>query len=379
VSACYGPVRPHFAPSYVAASPSRTGRFVLTDDFHRIDIRLRRTRPAANRRRVHTPPADLPEPALRAALAAGWSLRAATLAYRPVGFGSHHWEVTDTGGARRFVTVDDLRTRRVTTGEPLAAGYDRLRSALTAAQALRAAGRDFVVAPLPARDGGPLTLLAGSFAVAVYPFVAGESFDWGNYTPEHCRAVLDLLVAVHTAPPEVHGRALPDDYAIAFRDTVTAALDGSDKGDPGLGPYARPAAELLTAYAPGVRRALAGYDNLVSAARADPPALVLTHGEPHPGNTMRTDDGWLLIDWDTALVAAPERDLWDLDPGDGTLRAAYTAATGAVLRPGLLDLYRLRWDLTEIAGCLARFRGPHGATADDEESFAILEDLVTRL
>jgi spectinomycin phosphotransferase/16S rRNA (guanine(1405)-N(7))-methyltransferase len=126
-----------------------------------------------------------------------------------------------------------------------------------------------------------------------------------------------------------------------------------------------------------VRRALARYDDLVSAARADPPGLVLTHGEPHPGNTMRTNGGWLLIDWDTALVAPPERDLWDLDPGDGTLRAAYTAATGTALRPGLLDLYRLRWDLTEIAVCLARFREPHGTTADDEESWTILKDLVT--
>jgi hypothetical protein len=147
---------------------------------------------------VHTPPADLPEPVLRGALQAGWSLRVATLAYRPVGFGSHHWELTDTTGARRFVTVDDLRTRRVTTGEPLAAGYDRLRAALTAAQALRAAGHDFVVAPLPSRDGEPLAPLGDSFAMAVYPFVPGENCDC---SPEHRRAVLDLLVAVHTAPP----------------------------------------------------------------------------------------------------------------------------------------------------------------------------------
>jgi spectinomycin phosphotransferase/16S rRNA (guanine(1405)-N(7))-methyltransferase len=328
---------------------------------------------------VHTPPADLPEPALRAALEAGWSLRAATLAYRPVGFGSHHWELTDTTGARRFVTADDLRTHRVTTGEPLNAGYDRLRASLAAAQALRAAGRDFVVAPLLSRDGEPLTPLAGFFAVAVYPFVAGESFDWGNYNAEHRRAVLGLLVAVHTAPPEVRARALPDDYVIPFRDAVTAALDGIDRGDPGLGPYARPAAALLTTHTPGVRRALARYDDLVSAARAAPRGLVLTHGEPHPGNTMRVNGGWLLIDWDTALAAPPERDLWDLDPGDGTLRAAYTAATGTALRPGLLDLYRLRWDLTEIAVCLARFREPHGTTADDEESFTILKDLVTRI
>jgi hypothetical protein len=242
---------------------------------------------------MHTPPADLPEPALRAALEVGWSLRAATLVYRPVGFGSHHWELTDTAGGRRFVTVDDLRSRRVTVGEPLSAGYDRLRAALAAAQALRAAGRDFVVAPLPSRDGEPLARLADAFAVAVYPFVAGESFDSGNYSPEHRRAVLDLVVSVHAAAPQVRGRALPDDYAIAFRDAVAATLDRNDAGDPGLGPYARPAAALLAAHAPGVRHALARYDTLVRAARADPAGPVLTHGEPHPGNTIRAGGGWL--------------------------------------------------------------------------------------
>lgn len=327
---------------------------------------------------MHTPPADLTETALRIGLEAGWSLPVATLTYRPVGFGSHHWELTDTSGSRWFVTVDDLRTRRSHLGEPLSVGYGRLRAALRSALALRTVGRDFVVAPLPACDGEPLTRLGESFAIAVYPFVTGASFDWGSYTPEHRLAVLDLVVAVHAAPAAVRRRALVDDYAVPFRDAVFAALDGVDLGDAGLGPHARPATDLLLAHATGVRRAFGRYETLVSAAVADPPALVLTHGEPHPGNTMRTDDGWRLIDWDTALVAPPERDLWDLDPGDGTLHAAYTAATGTALRADLLDLYRLRWDLSEIGVCLAWFRGPHGTSDDDEETWAILEDLVTR-
>jgi hypothetical protein len=71
---------------------------------------------------VHTPPTDLPDAALRTALETGWSLDAAALAYRPVGFGSHHWELTDGTGVHWFVTVDDLRTRRLSPGEPLADG-----------------------------------------------------------------------------------------------------------------------------------------------------------------------------------------------------------------------------------------------------------------
>jgi hypothetical protein len=322
---------------------------------------------------VRTPPTDLPEPVLRDALERGWSLPAATLRYRPVGFGSHHWEVTDTTGARRFVTVDDLRTRRRTAGEPLTAGYHRQRAALAAALALRAAGRSFVVAPLPARDGEPLARLGDCFVVSVYPFLAGESFDWDHHPPQHRRAVLDLLVAVHTAPPQVRRHALADDYGIPSGDAIIAALDGRA---PGPGPYARPMAELLAARAAGVRRALARYDDLVAAARADPPEPVLTHGEPHPGNTMRTGGGLLLIDWDTALAAPPERDLWQLGPDDCTLLAGYTTATGTVPRPDLMDLYRLRWDLAEIAAGLARFGQPHGLTADDEQTWGNLEESV---
>jgi hypothetical protein len=355
---------------------------------------------------VHTPPADLPESVLRAALERHWSLRVEALIYRPVGFGSHHWELTDPTGARLFVTVDDLRTRRIRSGEPLIAGCDRLRASLAAAQALRAAGHDFVVAPVPTHDGEPLARLADSFTVAVYPFVVGESFDWDAYPAQHRGVALDLLLAVHSASPLVRSHALTDGYAIPFRDVLIAALDAgpasripdpttvtvhttttpdpsavtleTNTGDPDLGPYARPAAELLAQHAPGVRDDLARYDALVTAARTDPPTLVLTHGEPHPGNTMRTDGGWLLIDWDTALVAPPERDLWDLDPGDGTQHAAYTSATGTALRPDLLDLYRLRWDLTEIAACLARFHEPHTGTADDEETWTNLKELLPR-
>lgn len=313
-----------------------------------------------------TPPDDLPETALRAALADGWSLGDAELEYRPVGFGSHHWAIV---GDRRFVTVDDLRTRRWSTGEPLAEGFRRLHAALTATLALRAAGRDFVVAPLPARDGNPAVPLGDFFAVAVYPWVTGESLDWDSYTSDLRLAVLDLLISVHAAPPD---HALPDDYAIQLRDVLTDTRAFSPTG-----PYTQPAADLIAARDSGIRQALARYDGLVTAVRADPPALVPTHGEPHPGNVMRTGTGDLmLIDWDTARLAPPERDLWDLDPGDGSLHAAYTAATGAKPRADLLGLYRLRWDLTEIALCLSRFREPHGATADDEETWTNLEESV---
>ena len=36
---------------------------------------------------------------------------------------------------------------------------------------------------------------------------------------------------------------------------------------------------------------------------------VITQGEPHPGNVLRTLAGLRLIDWDVSALARPERDL----------------------------------------------------------------------
>jgi hypothetical protein len=94
---------------------------------------------------------------------------------------------------------------------------------------------------------------------------------------------------------------------------------------------------------------------------------------------MLTSAGWLLIDWDTALCAPPERDLWSLDPGDGSLLAAYADATGVTPLPAVLDLHRIRWDLADIAADLSRSRRYHRGNLDDDKSFAPLHALVSGL
>jgi hypothetical protein len=236
-----------------------------------------------------------------------------------------------------------------------------------------------VVAPVPARDGEPLARVNGRFGVAVYPFVAGQSFDWGEFSsPAHRLSVLGLLVDTHTAPPAASQRALADDFTVPCRDELEAACaPAGDVAD--CGPYARPVSLLVRQYAAPIQRLLARYDALVLEARVQGTRTVLTHGEPHPGNTMLTADGWMLIDWDTALVAPPERDLWDLDPGDGSILDAYANATGTSPRPCLLDLYRLRWDLADIAVDVSRFRRPHAGNIDDDKSWELLSSLIKRV
>lgn len=335
-----------------------------------------------------TPPDGFSENMLVSALARGWRVTPAAMTYRPVGFGSHHWEVVEAAGTRWFVTVDDLKAKLCSPDEPLPRALGRLRASLAAARDLRDCGPGFgfVVAPVAALDGEPLTPAGDRFAVALYPLVGGQSFTWGEFaTAEHRRCVLDLLVAIHTAPAAASRHAMPDDFAVPLRTELEAALDdqaadGASTPDipdaDDCGPYARLAAQLLAKHAAPIRRLLTRYDELVAEGHAQPYRAVLTHGEPHPGNTMLGPDGWLLIDWDTVLLAPPERDLWGLDPGDGSILAAYADATGVVPVPSMLELYRIRWDLADMALIADGFRRPHSGSADDVESWSLLGSLV---
>jgi hypothetical protein len=325
------------------------------------------------------PPDCLPEAALAAELERRWGMSVASAEYRPVGWGSHHWAVTDAAGSRWFVTADELEQKRMSEQEPLGAAFGRLRASLAAATDLRTSGAAFVVAPVGTGDGEPLVRVNDRFGVAVYPFIDGQRFDWGEFSsPEHRLGVLRLVAAVHTAPAAVSRRALADDFAVPHRDALEAAFDpASDVAD--AGPYALGTSVVVRRNAAPIRQLLARYDGLVSRARSRPGRAVLTHGEPHPGNTMLTADGWVLIDWDTALVAPPERDLWLIDPGDGTIFDAYASATGVNPMPDLVQAYRLRWDIADIAVDVGRFRRPHAGGPEDDKAWGLLASVIERL
>jgi hypothetical protein len=52
----------------------------------------------------------------------------ASMDYRAIGWGSHHWEVASMAGARWFVTADEPEYKGRSESEPLAAGFERPRA-----------------------------------------------------------------------------------------------------------------------------------------------------------------------------------------------------------------------------------------------------------
>jgi aminoglycoside phosphotransferase (APT) family kinase protein len=319
-----------------------------------------------------TRPAGLSDELLAGALRAGWDLAPVTAEYQPLGFGSHHWHVTANRGAAWFVTVDDLTTRLRTAADTRDAAYRRLRKSVQTARALSDIGATFVVAPVRTVTGDVLTRIGDEYAVAVYPHVDGQAGEWGDTVPPADRqAIVRLLTQLHAAPQQIRDGAGRDDFLLAGADDLRSALGDLARGWDS-GPYAEPARRLLARHARDLETMLARRDRLADQARARAERLVLTHGEPHPGNFIRAGRQWMLIDWDTVLVAPPERDLWHLDPGDGSIAASYCELAGREILPSALELYRQTWVLTDITSSVAGLRREHGDTEDNRMEWTIL-------
>jgi hypothetical protein len=229
---------------------------------------------------MHAAPADLSVSDLRTALVSGWRIEASSIAYAPVGFGSHHWTVVEPSSRRWFVTADavaDSSTRLV-----------ELSTALSTAFTLhRDAGLEFVGAPVQRFDGG-LLQTSGRYAIAVFPYldVVAETSD----DRAADRVVVDLIVVLHAATPVVQQIADVDDFLLPGRWSVQRQLD-SVHLDPPTGPYAVAFRDLVADHREVLTEALRQYDGMTSMIAADRDGWVITHGEPKANNILITSNG----------------------------------------------------------------------------------------
>lgn len=319
------------------------------------------------------PPSDLGLAALTATLA-HWGLAPADLEYAPLGFGSHHWIATDSAGERRFVTVDE--------GEPVTPGrpdpFATLRTAMSTVRALADRGLEFVVAPLPSRGGSVVEAIDTRYAVAVFPFVSGRRFDWEDRLPPVLEAELvSHLARLHQQAPGSDLTPRVDDFGVPHRRMLDSILEGRRPDE--TGPYTRRMAGLIIDSAPSLLSALRRHDRMVALALSGKVRAVITHGEPHQGNTIDTTAGLRLVDWDTTLLAPRERDLWRLGGAGGDLIRAYEEETGSRVEPAWLEIYRVRWDLADLAAYTRQFARAHPGDANDDASWGWMQALVEHL
>ena len=326
---------------------------------------------------MFTRPHQLSDDTVATVVARGWGVDVLGAEYLAVGFGSHHWIISGANGARWFATVDDLQAKRNEATEPLDTTYGRLDAALLTARRVRDLGLTFVVAPMRSQDGEVLVRINRRFVVALYPWINGRSYGYGAYDDEADReAVLEMLGRLHSVDLSDVPEARRENFTVPNRAALLVAMQDRDCTWE-TGPYGEQARLLLCERADEIAWLFDRYDALVVGAAAQTDRLVLTHGEPHAANTLASPEGRMLIDWDTALIAPPERDLWMLLGASGSaVPPVYSPARIVDVSRDVLDLYRMLWDLMEIAGYIAFFRSPHSETADAAESWKNLSTYI---
>src|SRR5262249_30877108 len=148
------------------------------------------------------------------------------------------------------------------------------------------------------------------YVLALYPFIEGRTPTWGTYPDREERvAMVRRLAALQGVDPSGCTDASADDFTLPNLTGLREAM-ADLQSRWGAGPFAEPTRELLARHAHPLTALLERYFGLVASVVERGVGGVLTHGEPHPGNTIGTDTGIVLIDWDTLLLAPPERDLW---------------------------------------------------------------------
>lgn len=323
-------------------------------------------------------PTDIQDAALLDVLASDWDVHPVRLDHLPVGFGAHHWVAETSDRLRVFVTLDDLDDG-AWRGRTRAVALDELCRALDTAVALRGAGLEFVVAALPSSAGATVRRVGARYAMSVFPYLDAASGDFGDRLTAGQRAgVVQMLARLHRCGP--HTARVPARSPALPVASLSSALDGSGDQWSG-GPFAEPARALVAGHAGELRRRLADLERLIAQVTAAGRTPVITHGEPHPGNLLRTADAQLLIDWDTVGLAAPERDLWMLatGPDAGAVLDQYAELTGYRPDPAAIELYRLRWDLEDLSIYLHDFRSAHVDDADTRLAWRSLDGILRQL
>jgi spectinomycin phosphotransferase len=317
---------------------------------------------------VRERPTDVIDSDVAAALASQWSLTIRDLSYLPIGFGGYHWLAIDQAGSRWFVTLCDLSAPWLTDLSAAMESSGRLAGE---------AGLEFVVAPVPTSVGQVVGALGTRYALTLFPYLDGVPSRFGDPIDNGDRATLiDHLARLHTVDP-TSIRIASRPLELASRETVDQALTSLAVPWSG-GPYAEPGRALLIRRESPLRRALARFDALLEQLKKAGGAHVITHGEPHPGNLLRTTAGLRFVDWDMTALAHPERDLWWVISDDHDA-ARYTQRTGRHVDADAMEFYRLRWRLDDIADFLSEIRNPHEETADTLVSWKSLQETLESL
>jgi spectinomycin phosphotransferase len=175
----------------------------------------------------------------------------------------------------------------------------------------------YTVIPSIETTDGQLFGRVENFTILLYPFIPGKDGYELKLENRHWKELGWTLKRVHTASlPQMLATLIPSEvYDPQWRETVRY-FQGQVEDTAYTDPVARKLSRFLLEKRDVINQLVGRADELARAMVQQPVEMVLCHSDAHPGNYFIAESGeFYLVDWDTLVFAAKERDLMFISSG----------------------------------------------------------------
>lgn len=264
------------------------------------------------------------EALIRALLLEHWHLVVMQVHFIPRGESAYSYRVETQPGHTYYLKVVDQRT---------AAGQrtvDHRNFSLPLQRLVAEYHSGEIAAPLPqATSRGKLSITYDPFLFALYRFVEGDTLaDAYPMPPELVQRIGRALAILHTAqiPRELHLLAAQDSLTAPFGLRLLADLASLSAISTHDAPHLRQLRDTIWPRRELILSFLARSRDYARRASQIETRLVLCHGDPWGGNLILSPAGQLVfLDWESAVLAPPERDAFVYLCGSRSDFAAFDA------------------------------------------------------
>ena len=224
--------------------------------------------------------------------------------------------------------------------------------------------------PIPARDGRFIRSFNG-FRMILFNYIDGETVGFGQWPAGLTARLAGLVGRLHRSRSEIQlAHVMEERFALIFEDDLRRNLARLENLTPADRPGVHALRDLLLPRKEELLGLLERAHALQAYAIAAGKPRVFCHTDLHGGNLMLDPAGNLyIIDWEGAILAPPEQDLFFFAGDDDfwqSLLPAYEAEFGpAQLDSKLFGFYGYRRNLEDLADWVNRILD-HNSTAEQD-------------
>jgi Ser/Thr protein kinase RdoA (MazF antagonist) len=309
------------------------------------------------------------------AVRGGYGLEITTLDFLLRGFGGDCYRAETSVGTSYFVKVHDPVANQMTAASSRAF-YLPLMHQLHAKGIL-----PDIPYPLQTLDG-ELSLAIGAYTLVITNFIEGQLVGFVELPESIHTRLAEMVGVLHNSKAELEfEHPFIDQFEIVFEDDMLKSFDTLSGLPETATPGQKTLREIILPRQAQIRADLDDLKKYQAYAKKTQKRSVVCHTDLHGGNLMTDQRGTLyILDWENALIAPPEHDLFFFAGEGGFWELFWPHYTknfpSATVDPHLLRFYFYRRALEDIADFIFRIlRRENNPARDQEELGWMLECL----